>query len=235
MNATSSGQGPSKWLLLALPFVAQLGFVGLGAAALQRVTDRRKGAMDFYDLPQALLIFASYVVFGVATLLVARRLGPPCRVLAVNRTPLVHALGLSALALIIGIAAAAALEPIFHGAASQKVELGVFPGTPAATVAIIISFVTVIGGAAITEELYFRGLLLGAIDGRLGAAAAITASAGVFGLVHFQPAAFPTLFALGLVLGVLRVRTRSVWPGIGVHAANNGLALTAVLLAASSR
>ena len=39
------------------------------------------------------------------------------------------------------------------------------------------------------------------------------------------------LFALGLILGLLRLRTNSFWPGVGVHAANNLLAFVALLLA----
>ncbi|MGA0122803.1 MAG: type II CAAX prenyl endopeptidase Rce1 family protein, partial [Gaiellales bacterium] len=59
--------------------------------------------------------------------------------------------------------------------------------------------------------------------------AAVIVSAGAFGLVHFQPDAFPTLFALGLILGLLRLRTRSIWPPIVLHAANNGLAFAYLL------
>jgi membrane protease YdiL (CAAX protease family) len=100
-----------------------------------------------------------------------------------------------------------------------------------AAIAIAISAVTVIIGAALTEELYFRGLLYGQLAARYGAAAAIAGSAGIFGLAHFQPDAFPTLFALGLILAFLRLRTASFWPGFALHAINNAAAFSVALLA----
>jgi membrane protease YdiL (CAAX protease family) len=89
----------------------------------------------------------------------------------------------------------------------------------------------IVGGAALTEELYFRGLLYGRLDARFGVASAVVGSAGLFGLVHFQPDAFPTLLALGLILGLVRMRSSSVWPGVGIHAANNVIAVVGLLLA----
>ena len=86
------------------------------------------------------------------------------------------------------------------------------------------------GGAALTEELYFRGLIYGRLDARFGVASAVVGSAGLFGLAHFQPNAFPTLFALGLILGLVRMRSSSVWPGVGIHAANNVFAVVGLLL-----
>ena len=231
MSAPEPRRGFSLWLLLALPLVVQFGFVALAASLASQFLEMPKDSTSFYNLPQATILFTAYIVFAGTIWFVARRVGPPREVLAVRRTPLGRAVGLSVIALVVGVGASALLDPIFHGSASQKIELGPFPGTPASVIAIVLSAVTIIGGAALTEELYFRGLLYGQLDRRWGAASAVVGSAGLFGLAHFEPNAFPSLFALGLVLGFLRLKTSSFWPGVGVHATNNVLAFTALLLA----
>ena len=231
MSEPEPRRGLTLWLLLALPLVVQFAFVGLATSLVSLVTELPEGATSFYNLPQASILFAAYVIFGGAIWFVARRVGAPREVLAIRRTPLGRAVVLSVLALVVGVAIAAALEPIFHGSASQNLELGPFPGTPASLIAVVLSGITITAGAALTEELYFRGLLYGQLDRRWGLASAIVGSAGVFGLAHFEPNAFPSLFALGLVLGLLRMWTNSFWPGVGVHAANNLLAFIALLLA----
>ena len=231
MSTPEPRRGLPLWLLLSLPLVVQFGFVAIAASLAAHVVDMPTGSTSFYNLPQAIILFSAYVVFGGTIWLVARRVGPPRETLAVRRTPLGRAIALGGLALVVGVGASAALDPIFHGSASQKIDLGPFPGTPASVIAIMLSAITIIGGAALTEELYFRGLLYGQLDRRWGVASAVVGSAGIFGLAHFEPNAFPSLFALGLVLGLLRMRTNSFWPGVGVHAANNVLAFVALLLA----
>ncbi len=79
------------------------------------------------------------------------------------------------------------------------------------------------------EELFFRGALSGALGRWLGAATPL-ATGAIFGAAHLEPRAFPALFVLGALLGWLYLRTRSLWPGVAVHAANNLLALVAALL-----
>lgn len=221
-------QGALLWFLVALPIVLQLAITALGIAVVGALIDLPE-RMAFYSLPQAAVVLGAYVVFGAATLLVARRIGPVREVLAVRRTPLLPGLGLAALGLVAGLAIAAILEPIFHGAESQNLDPGPFPGTTAAAVAAVLSAISVVIGASVTEELYFRGLLYGRLDLRFARAAAVVGSAGAFGLAHFQPDAFPTLFALGLILGLLRMRTGSIWPAVGLHAANNGIAFAYLL------
>jgi len=81
---------------------------------------------------------------------------------------------------------------------------------------------------AIFEELCFRGFIFGALRTRLGPAATIIASALLFGVFHeiLSPGRLLPSTFLGLVLGWVRWRTASVWPGMLLHAINNGLILT---------
>jgi hypothetical protein len=176
------------------------------------------------------LVVLAYVIFGLAIWGVARVLGDPRQILALHRTPLRRAVLLAGGGLIVGIIAAAALEPIFHGSARQPISAGDIT-TVATMAALVLSIIAIVGGAALTEELYFRGLLYGRLDARLGVASAVVGSAGAFALAHFDPNAFPVLLVLGLILGFVRLRTGSVWPGVGLHAANNVIAVIALLAA----
>jgi ABC-2 type transport system permease protein/sodium transport system permease protein len=81
---------------------------------------------------------------------------------------------------------------------------------------------------AIFEELCFRGFIFGALRTRLSALLTIVVSALLFGVFHeilYSGRLLPSTF-LGLVLGWVRLRTRSVLPAILLHALNNGLLLT---------
>ncbi|MGH8184183.1 MAG: lysostaphin resistance A-like protein, partial [Rhodanobacteraceae bacterium] len=72
--------------------------------------------------------------------------------------------------------------------------------------------------------------LLSGLASRLRIGWAIVASAVIFGCAHLPDFKFawypvPSLILLGLVLGWLRVRTRSIWPSITLHATNNFIAM----------
>jgi len=141
-----------------------------------------------------------------------------------------RAFALAGAVLVAGIAAAAALEPLLHGARSQGLTPRAFPGGAEASIGLALSAIVIVGVAPFAEELFFRGALTGALAQRLGAFTPL-ASGAIFGAAHLEPRAFPALFVLGALLGWLYMRTRSLFPGVAVHAANNLLALLAALLA----
>ncbi|MCD8281959.1 MAG: CPBP family intramembrane metalloprotease [Prevotella sp.] len=85
--------------------------------------------------------------------------------------------------------------------------------------------------APVAEETVFRGALLR----RLACAGckewtAIVLSAIVFGAVHGNAAQFVHAFLVGLLLGWLYVRTRSIVPCVAVHWVNNTVAYVLVKL-----
>ncbi len=88
---------------------------------------------------------------------------------------------------------------------------------------------------AVCEELAFRGFILTGLEKGHEARAAIVMSAVLFGFMHVLLSLFQQLFnatLLGIVLGLLAVRSRSILPGIVFHMINNSLAvLTGVWLA----
>ena len=84
---------------------------------------------------------------------------------------------------------------------------------------------------AVCEEFAFRGFVLTGLQRRFGAARAVVATAAVFGAFHVLKdlglwERFVGSALLGLLLGWVRVRTGSLWPGVLLHATNNALILT---------
>jgi len=78
----------------------------------------------------------------------------------------------------------------------------------------------------LSEEIVFRGAILRSLlddqSERTGRWTAITISALVFAVAHMNPAQMPHAFLIGLLLGWLYERTRSIVPGIVLHVVNNG-------------
>lgn len=95
---------------------------------------------------------------------------------------------------------------------------------------VLALFFTVVVVAPVTEELFFRGLLLRGLRIRHGWAIAWAASSGLFSLSH--PSGAPTIvyaFVAGLLLGLVAMRGRSIVASLAMHAGVNfvPIALTA--------
>jgi membrane protease YdiL (CAAX protease family) len=87
-------------------------------------------------------------------------------------------------------------------------------------------------GAPLVEEVLFRGFLLPPLVRRTGEVSAIAMSGALFGIAHVSdPYAIVPLVVLGAGLAWLRIQTKSIWPGVLVHAANNSIALASSLYA----
>jgi membrane protease YdiL (CAAX protease family) len=78
--------------------------------------------------------------------------------------------------------------------------------------------------APIGEELYFRGFVLGRLEGPLGAWPAILISAFLFGFLHLDPVQSSAAFVMGIFLGFAVVRSGSLWTSLLAHLANNSIA-----------
>ncbi len=82
---------------------------------------------------------------------------------------------------------------------------------------------------AICEEFAFRGFILSGMQHGHSTRTAILLSALLFGFLHVLMSIFQQLFnatLLGLVLGLLAVRSGSILPGILFHVLNNGMAVS---------
>ena len=83
--------------------------------------------------------------------------------------------------------------------------------------------------APVVEELTYRGLGFAAVQELFGAGVAVVVTALAFGLAHGLVIALPVLTIFGLILGWLRLRTKSIYPPIILHAIFNGAALIAAV------
>ncbi len=91
---------------------------------------------------------------------------------------------------------------------------------------LFIAVLTPIG-----EEFAFRGVIATALE-RYGAWVSVIGSTVIFALAHGINLALIPAIVVGAINGLLLVRTKSVWPGVIVHAVNNGMATVVSMLLA---
>jgi len=106
--------------------------------------------------------------------------------------------------------------PVFRvlGRVHQPIEL--------AALALLVGVVVPIG-----EELFFRGLVFGALRRRLHRHLAVLLSALFFAAAHLEPAGALSILMLGVVLAYAYEYTGSLVPGMIAHGTNNLIALLA--------
>ena len=91
------------------------------------------------------------------------------------------------------------------------------------SIVLTILLVAIAGPAA--EEIFFRGFVLTGLLKRFGAPRALLLSSLLFGLFHLDPGAIVPTFVLGLVLGWVYLKTRSIWPAMFAHGLHNTVAV----------
>lgn len=80
---------------------------------------------------------------------------------------------------------------------------------------------------ALVEELFFRGFVLSGLASNVGRITAVIVVALAFGLFHYSAHRMFITTALGLVLCLLAIQYRSIWPGMLAHMMHNGLSILA--------
>ena len=91
--------------------------------------------------------------------------------------------------------------------------------------AVLLTFQALAFITPLSEEIFFRGFIFGALLPRLGPWGAIVASALVFSAFHLSLGVVIPIFMTGFLLAWLYWRTGSLWAAIGAHAGQNALAL----------
>jgi len=84
--------------------------------------------------------------------------------------------------------------------------------------------------AGICEEFFFRGTIMPAMEER-GRVAALVYSSLLFAIFHISFLRLGPTFILGLVMGIIVIKTGSLWGGIIYHGVNNFIAVTYMYLA----
>jgi hypothetical protein len=180
-------------------------------------------AMRPYALP---LGYALHAATGLV--LLARAEGLDARGLSRRLFPgpgpksLVLAPAFVGLGFCIVLAVAVALAPLLRGRAHPQQELfenlrqiqGIGP--------VAAMFLTVAVLAPCFEETMMRGLLMGWLRSRRGPALALAVSALVFGAIHLQVLALPTLSLLGAAFGLGVLRSGDLRTSIVAHGLWNG-------------
>ena len=214
MSAVPRGRVAGWGALVAL--LAAIGYAGRIAAG---PPDRNV----LYHWSTAVGGLVQFAIIGAVLLALARRLDL-AEVLAL-RPPQSwrRGLGHAALALVAVWAVGLAISPFLDAGKDQ----GLVPKhwEPSHKWAYAANFVVIVLVAPLIEETVFRGFGMSAIAPRLGPAAAVGLTAIAWGLAHGLVAGLPILVAFGVILGVVRLRTGSVLPGMLTHATFNAISL----------
>jgi membrane protease YdiL (CAAX protease family) len=206
------------WSILAILFIA-------GSFASREIsTEDTKNV--FYDYGFAVTTIVYYAILVGLTFALA---------IPYPRTP--RALGLNpfrwrwvgiAMGLIVGVLiVSVVLEPLLHGGREQ----GLAPDEwqPEHARAFLLNGIVISTVVPFTEELFFRGLGVRALQ-FLGGITAVVITGFVFGFSHGILGALPPLVLFGIALGWVRLRSDSIWPGVFAHGFYNGLGILIVYL-----
>ncbi len=84
--------------------------------------------------------------------------------------------------------------------------------------------------APLAEELLFRSILFRAFENPRRPMTPVWGTTTLFSLMHGSFSIIVATFLLGWVMGLMRLRSGSIWGAYGLHIGNNGLAWCALLL-----
>lgn len=75
------------------------------------------------------------------------------------------------------------------------------------------------------EEVYFRGFLFRGLQMHHKNWVAYVVSAGLFALLHPPLIVMLEVFVIGILLAYVADKTKSIWPGVVIHAVNNAIVI----------
>jgi membrane protease YdiL (CAAX protease family) len=226
---------PWPWWMAPLALLLALGAALIGTTLLAVVLAAAGADVDAdgNGTVNTLANFVQDAAFVGAALFLAARVGPVRPEHFGLRAPprLAAALGWSALAAVAYLTFFAVWGALVVGKQKQDdifQSLGV--GRGALAIAVVAVLVCVV--APLAEEFLFRGFCFGALRTRLGVGWAAVAVGVVFGAFHvigtpvvlLAPLAF-----LGFVFCLLRAKTGSLYPSVGLHAMNNSIAYASLV------
>ena len=85
----------------------------------------------------------------------------------------------------------------------------------------VYKFLTIVVAAPVLEELICRGIILDGLLKKYSPIKSILISSVIFGLAHMNPWQFIGAFSLGIFIGWIYYKTKSISFAIIIHAANN--------------
>lgn len=240
MEANSLTNKPHRGGIFALPraigfclyiaatfFIANIlvAFIGLGLDALSLNIVTKDTVLNAVF---AAAVFSSMliIVLGIERIITRRQI-LISKLIALQRSLQFSDIGLGILGLVpsfvlaaIFTASAVVLIPGFD--VDQAQELGFSNVT--VRFEYLLAFVTLVILAPLVEEIIFRGYLYGKLRQRSGPIISTILVSLVFAALHLQLNVAVIVFGLSLVLCTLREFTGSIWAGVILHGAKNGIA-----------
>ena len=207
------------------PITASFLFLAAGASFTAAGRAELKGAFEADALAGAgLLVSLGFGLAAVAGALLVH--GPVRQTLGLTRphrgSPPIALLIAGQLGASIVASAALGMLGASEGSALEKIDqaLRTAPSTVLPFLAVGIAL-----GPGVAEEVFFRGLILGALLRRTGVKTALAISTALFAAAHFEPIHMAGAAVLGLYLAAVRVTTGSTLACILAHICNNAFAI----------
>jgi hypothetical protein len=225
------------WATAGLSLLTYLLYIGagmgvaVGAVVTYLIDNPGTGQREItqFILSDGTTVLSGLLVSGfLGTLLllflVRIRKGPPAREYLCLRLPAWKIFAVWILITVLFDACSAALSYLLDYSAAMEIWVELLQTDPPVPLVIV----SVILMAPIFEEIFFRGFMFAGIkDSRLGAPGAIVITALTWSVIHFQYGLYmiATIFVLGIVLGMARLRTNSLYLTIAMHATVNAIAM----------
>lgn len=202
--------------------VGTLSVLAFGASASS--SEPVQDALYRYETAVVGLFF--YVVILAVILVIARGFDRREAFALRRPTSWGRAIGISLGLLVVLLAVAAALEPVFG--AGEEQGLDPTGWDPDRAPAFVLNFVLTAAVAPVVEELMFRGIGFFLLE-QFGQLAAIVVTSIAFALTHGIVEGIPVFFIIGAGLAFMRSRTKSLYPPVLMHAGFNGIGVIAGL------
>jgi membrane protease YdiL (CAAX protease family) len=223
---------PAVVVAFFLPLIV---VVGLHQAGVIRSLTGHSGKviLPYYNLATTAAFYG--VLLAIVVFFASRRAGRAWARLGLRRSPLwvvilmpPAALGLQLLTGIIS----EVLSPLLGGMKNPQ-DCNISQAFGAEPYLAVISIAVI---APVVEEIVFRGFIYGGLRPRLGVTLSVLLSAAVFALAHSLSVGGsilllgPSLFLAGVALALVYERSRSLVPGMVMHASFNLIAVVAIFL-----
>ena len=88
----------------------------------------------------------------------------------------------------------------------------------------MLTFIAVAIIPPLVEEFACRGIILGSLR-KYSDSFAVISSSIIFGILHGNFQQMPFAFLVGLILGYVTVKTKSIWTAVAIHCINNAVSV----------
>jgi membrane protease YdiL (CAAX protease family) len=214
--------------------VAWLGFVAFFASlayAGNLANEEEDLGEPLYEPEFFIASIVGFAILAGAAVLIA--IGTDMRSMFALRRPRSwpKALGISLLVFVGVLLVGAGLDEFVDPAKEQGLLPESWP--PPDSIVFGLNAASVVIGAALAEEVLFRGIGYTLLE-RFGTPFAVVGSAAAWAAAHGLVDGFPLIFAFGLGLGLLRRASTSIFPGIVLHGVFNAFALAAAAISSAN-